>query len=194
MIKRAFTIAILLVTLLCANCYSEDHIDTLTYAVFPYLLDVTYYQEIIENRWAEIEPDIQLFRAEWDCYWDGAPDGIDVVMIDAVMLDKSIESGWIQPIDLNSVAENEDIFPFALEGWTVNGSLYGIPVFLCGNFLMYDQDCEALAVAEHITDIADMPEILVVNSESPLNRPQYMIEVMADQLGKQILLLTTLRK
>lgn len=34
----------------------------------------------IERRWAETEPDIQLIRAEWDCYDDGAPEGIDVVM------------------------------------------------------------------------------------------------------------------
>ena len=59
--------------------------DALTYAMFPYLPDVGYYQELIERRWAELEPDIRLIRAEWDCYTDGAPEGIDVVMLDAVM-------------------------------------------------------------------------------------------------------------
>ena len=58
--------------------------DALTYAVFPYLPDVGYYQELIERRWAELEPDIRLIRAEWACYTDGAPEGIDVVMLDAV--------------------------------------------------------------------------------------------------------------
>ena len=39
------------------------------------------------------------------------------------------------PVDVydeEDVWEAEDIFPFALEGLTVDGRLYGIPVFLCG--------------------------------------------------------------
>ena len=52
--------------------------------MFPYLPDIEYYQEIIETRWAEIEPDIQLIRAEWDCYWDGAPEGIDKTRIKSI--------------------------------------------------------------------------------------------------------------
>ena len=67
---------------------AEERIDSLTYAVFPYLPDAEYYQELIERRWAEVEPDIHLVRAEWDCYSDGAPEGIDVLMYDAVMLEQ----------------------------------------------------------------------------------------------------------
>ena len=173
--KRCFTAIFLLIMVFFATACEEKRIDSLTYSVFPYIPDVAYYQEIIENRWAEIEPDIKLIRAEWDCYTDAAPVGIDIVMFDAVMRDKIIDSGWIQPIDPNTVENIEDIFPFALEGLTLNDRLYGIPVFLCGNFLIYDQDCEALAMAEHITDLSDMAEILVVNSESPDNRPHYII-------------------
>ncbi len=185
MMKRSFTGTILLTMFLCTTAYGgEKDIDTLTYAVFPYLPDVGYYQEIIENRWAEIEPDIRLIRAEWNCYKDAAPEGIDVIMFDAIMRDKIIDSGWIQPIDPAAVMESEDIFPFALEGATVNDRLYGIPVFLCGNFLIYDQECEALAAAEHITDLAGMSGTLVINSEDPSNRHQYIIEMLADTLGE----------
>ena len=42
--------------------YCNDGVDTLTYAVFPYIPDAGYYQEIIEQRWAKIEPDIELVR------------------------------------------------------------------------------------------------------------------------------------
>ena len=181
--KRVLTSIILLITVFLSKACGETPVETLTYAVYPYLPDVGYYQQIIENRWFELEPDIKLIRAEWDCYSDTAPEGIDIVMIDAVMRDKIINSGWIQPIRPGEVENIEDIFPFSLEGLTVNGRLYGIPVFLCGNFLIYDQDCEALSMAEHITDLADMPGILVINSKS-LNRHQYIIEVMADTLGE----------
>ena len=162
--------------------YGNDGVDTLTYAVFPYIPDAGYYQEIIEQRWAEIEPDIELVRMEWDCYDDGAPDGIDVIMYDTVTRDALIENGWIQPIDPDMVQRSEDIFPFALEGLTVDGRLYGIPVFLCGNFLIYDLDCADLANAERLTDLAQESEILVINSQFDMNRPQYIHEILADTL------------
>ena len=142
---------------------AEERIDSLTYAVFPYLPDAEYYQELIERRWAEVEPDIHLVRAEWDCYSDGAPEGIDVLMYDAVMLEQITAAGWIQPIEHDAVQDPEDLFPFALKGLTVEDKLYGIPVLLCGNFLIYDKNCETLTMVEHITDFAEQSEILVEN-------------------------------
>ena len=179
--KKIFAPVFLLFTVFLTSC-GRNGVDTLTYAVFPYIPDVDYYQEIIERRWAEIEPDIELVRAEWDCYDDGVPDGIDVIMYDAVMRDALIENDWIQPIDRNTVQDVEDIFPFALEGLTADGRLYGIPVFLCGNFLIYDLDCADLADAEHLTDLAQESEILVINSRLEMNRPQYIYEILADTL------------
>ena len=105
-------------------------------------------------------------------------------MYDALMQDEIIKSGWIRPIDPEAVQEPDDIFPFALEGCSVGGELYGIPVFLCGNFLIYDKECEALALAEHLTDLADESEILVINSEKSSNRRQYAIETLADEKGE----------
>ena len=48
----------------------EERADTLTYAVFPYLPDMEYYQELIEERWAELEPDIYrctIFQRDDSC-------------------------------------------------------------------------------------------------------------------------------
>ena len=182
--KKCILTITLLVIVLCSSACGREHVDTLTYAVFPYIPDVEYYQEIIEARWAELEPDIKLVRADWDCYYDGMPEGIDVVMYDAVMRDTLIADGCIQAIDPNAVQEAEDIFPYALDGITVQDKLYGIPVFLCGNFLIYDRGSEVLASAEHITDLADESKILVINSENDFNRPQYKYEIIADIRGE----------
>ena len=184
--KRALsliTVIVLLLTALSTSCSAEAEVDTLTYAVFPYLPDSGYYQELIEKRWAEIEPDIRLIRAEWDSYQDGEPAGIDVIMYDAVVRDKLIREGWIQPIDAASVQQPEDIFPYALESLTVDGRLYGIPVFLCGNFLIYDRSCDILAKAEHITDLDGESELLVISLEDPHNMEQFMYEILVDVLG-----------
>ena len=86
-------------------------------------------------------------------------------------------------IGLNDIKDPEDIFPFALDGSAVEGRLYGIPVFLCGNFLIYDQQYQALAAAEHLTDLAGLSGILVISSEKASSRHQYTIEVIADKQG-----------
>ena len=180
---KKFIAAIVLFLTVSAS-YGNNRVDTLTYAVYPNIPDAGYYREIIEQRWAEVEPEIRLVRAEWNCYHDGVPDGIDVIMYDAVVRDDLIENGWIQPIARDAVRESEDIFPFALEGLTADGRLYGIPVFLCGNFLIYDVGCTDLAEAEHLTDLGDESGILVISSERDKNRVQYIYEVLADTLGE----------
>ena len=180
---KKFIAAIVLLLTVSAS-YGDNRVDTLTYAVYPYIPDAEYYQEIIEQRWTEVEPNIKLVRAEWDCYYDGVPDGIDVIMYDAVIRDDLVEGGWIQPIDPDKVQESEDIFSFALEDLTVDGKLYGVPVFLCGNFLIYDVGCTDLAEAEHLTDLGDESGILVISSERDKNRVQYIYEVLADTLGE----------
>ena len=169
---------------LCTSCEGKSDVGTLTYAVFPYLPDTQYYQELIEKRWSELEPDIKLVRAEWDCYSDSAPAGIDVVMYDCFVQDKIIDSGWIKPIERSSIQNISDIFPFAPEGASRDGKLYGIPVFLCGNFLIYDTNCDILEKAEHITDLSGCSGMLVIASEDPLVRSQYILEAATDIHGK----------
>ena len=182
-LKKSIAAIFLAIVILLASACKKDRIETLTYAVFPYLPDTNYYQELIESRWAELEPNIKLVRAKWDCYFDGNPEEIDIVMYDAVMRDTLLSSGWINPINKGDINNKEDIVPFALEGFTVGDNLYGIPIFLCGNFLIYDRNSKALSDIEHITDLSDKSEILVVNLEDPMNRPQYKIEAIADTLG-----------
>ncbi len=179
-VKRHIVLFLVFLMFSLASCRKKDT-DTLTYAIFLYIPQADYYQEIIERRWAQIEPDIRLVRTEWNCYHDENPDGIDVLMYDALTQDKLIEKGWIQPIELNAVENTEDFFPFALKGLMDDGQLYGIPVILCGNFLIYDQDCIELSKAEHLSDLADEEEILVINTRLPSHRTQYINEIMADK-------------
>ena len=47
--KHVLAAVILLVALVCATACAEARVDSLTYAVFPYVPDAGYYQEIIER-------------------------------------------------------------------------------------------------------------------------------------------------
>ena len=64
--KKLLILITTLSVFLCLSCRRKEHIDTLTYAVFPHLPDSEYYQELIEQRWKEIEPDIRLIRKDWN--------------------------------------------------------------------------------------------------------------------------------
>ena len=61
--KKCIAAIVLFLTVFIASC-GYHRIDTLTYAVYPYIPDAEYYQEIIERRWKEIEPNIKLVRAD----------------------------------------------------------------------------------------------------------------------------------
>ena len=61
---KRLALFILMIMVFCTAAYGEESVDSLTYAVYPYLPDSGYYQELIEARWAEVEPDIKLVRAE----------------------------------------------------------------------------------------------------------------------------------
>ena len=49
--KKTLAAITALMLLVCAASLAEVPVDTLTYAVFPYLPDAGYYQELIEQRW-----------------------------------------------------------------------------------------------------------------------------------------------
>ncbi len=69
--RKTIRIILIMIILLCMPACADRKIESLTYAVYPYLPDAQYYCELIKKRWAEIEPDIRLVRAEWNCYEDG---------------------------------------------------------------------------------------------------------------------------
>lgn len=112
MMKKSLKIILLISLFLCLSACRGQRVESLTYAVYPYLPDSENYQELIEKRWAEIEPDIKLIRAEWDCYTVGKLEGIDVMMFDADVESTIISSGWIQPVSTDDVKERPAIISF----------------------------------------------------------------------------------
>lgn len=182
-VAAVIALFVILAVVIGLNYSKEEPVKELTYAVFPYVTDNDYYMDLIEEKWKETEPGIRLVRAEYNCYHDTDPGDIDVFIYDVYMQNDLIQNGWIQPIDREMIQDAEDFYPFSLEGATVDGKIYGIPIFLCGNFLIYDKNCEALARAEHITDLSDQEELLLIATEHKNTSIQYHDEATADILG-----------
>lgn len=128
-------------------------IKTISVAVYPYIPDVALFQEILAQKWEEIEPDIELNFVEWDCYSNPDPGEIDVVMYDSLVTSYLAENGYIQPIVREDVENLDDILPFAMEGATYAGDIYGIPNLVCSYFLFYYSDDVALLGVENFPEL-----------------------------------------
>ena len=58
---------------------------TITYSMYPYLPDTAYCAEVLEEEWAKVHPDVKLEYVPYNCYHDGKPEGVDVVMYDSML-------------------------------------------------------------------------------------------------------------
>ena len=127
--------------------------EVITMAIYPYVSNIELFQQVLTEMWAEMEPDVQLQFIDWNCYSDPYPNNIDVITYDALFMEHLAESGYIQPLEAESVSNTAGIIPFAMEGARYNGDLYGLPFLVCSSFLMHDKDDEEMAKVENFTDL-----------------------------------------
>lgn len=184
-------LSIVLVLLLClagctaANNGKADDSSQITVALFPYLPDVEFYQDIIESRWHDVEPDVKLSFVSWNCYEDKDPSGIDVIMYDALFESYLEEGGYIQPIKRSDIDEADDMVDFAFDDTLCEGTVVGIPTLLCSLFLFYYSDDAELA---DITDLDELYDALQDSSEglvmnSTDSYPYMYLDALMDSNG-----------
>lgn len=158
---------------------AAEEYGRLTYSVYPYLPDVNYYAEVLEEEWEKQHPDIRLEYVPYDCYFGGRPEGIDVIMYDVIMERAFVEKGYIRVLDIGNCIDTDDYYPFTLEpaaGYTDN---YGVPVFLCCDLLIYDGDNKELSAAEDVFDIAASDSKALISFAS-YGDHVYLLDAAAD--------------
>ncbi len=126
----------------------------LTYSLYPYLPETEYCIEVLEEEWEKQHPEVDLEYVPYDCYFDGKPEGIDVIMYDTILEREFIEKGYIKPLNIPDSIDTEDFYEFTLEPVSGYSDHYGIPVFLCCDLLIYDKENQALSEADDIFDVA----------------------------------------
>ena len=152
----------------------------LTYSVYPYLPDVDYYAEVLEEEWEKLHPEISLEYVPYDCYFDGRPEGIDVIMYDVIMERTFIEKGYIRPFEISDFMDTDDYYPFTLEPAAGYAENFGIPVFLCCDLLIYDRDNRDLSEADDIFDAAASDSKLLISFAS-YGDHIYLLDAAVDQ-------------
>jgi len=169
--------------------------DTISVAVYPYIPDVALFEEILTSYWAAIEPDVKLEFVEWDCYMNGEPAGIDVLMYDALFTSYLVENNYIQSIEYSDIQNGNEkrIVPFAMEGAVENGTLYGIPFFVCSNFLIHKADDAELAEIENFADMYEVVSKRMEEDETAglitnfqTNVPYYYLDSLIDAAGENL--------
>lgn len=124
-------------------------------ALYPYVPDITYMEEVLTQYMAKISPEVTLNFVDWDCYMSVNPDNIDVLMYDALFTDALLQGGYLSPLD-PSKYNTDDIMNFALEQTKLNNTCYGIPNLICAYFLIHYADDTEVAQVENFYELYEV--------------------------------------
>ncbi|MDE1464143.1 extracellular solute-binding protein [Spartinivicinus poritis] len=123
--------------------YASDSTTTkLRVALYPYVPNRLALFQKIEAIFESRNPNINLELVDnstwlWDYYSGGLQaTKADVYEVDTILLSDLIEAGKIAEVKLPSAPFTKE----AIEAVTRNGKVYGVPHWLCGNFLFYKKD------------------------------------------------------
>ena len=121
-------------------------------AIYPDLPNIELFETLLKEKWAQLEPEVTLNLERWNCYATPT-NNCDVLMYDALVLTYLVENKRIQAIAPDDMENVDGIFPFAMDGAFHKGWYYGMPYFLCGDFLIYYKDDADVAAAENVSQL-----------------------------------------
>ena len=153
---------------------------TVTYSLYPYLPEAGYYSEVLEEEWSKLHPDVTLEHMPYNCYSDGRPEGIDVVMYDVLLEKEFVEKDYLKPLDVHDLIDTEDFYGFTLEPADGYQDNYGVPVFLCCDLMIYDRNDSELNKAENIFDVAGSDSSILI-SFAMYGYDIYLLDAAADK-------------
>ena len=165
-----------MIILICKAAKTDRKV---TYSLYPYLPDVEYCTEVLEDEWGKLHPDIELEFVPFNCYSGGKPEGIDVIMYDTILEREFIEDGYLKPLNISDFIDIEDFYEFTLEPAAGYDDRYGVPVFLCCDCMIYDSDNKDLSAADDIFDVTGSDSHLLI-SMSPYGDDFYLLDAAVD--------------
>ncbi len=146
--------------------FSKEHdFTTLRVALYPYVPNRHSLFHKIEKIFESRHPGVNLELVEDSAFLEkyysgGLQDTVaDVYEVDTILLSDLIQSGKIAPITLPSASFTNE----AIAAVTRNGEVYGVPHWLCGNFLMYKKGDTEI---ERSKTWKDLNEVLKKRNES----------------------------
>ncbi len=143
----------------------ENDFTTLRVALYPYVPNRHSLFHKVEKIFESRNPGVNLELVEdsalLEKYYSGGLQKTvaDVYEVDTILLSDLIKSGKILPIKLPSGSFTKE----AIAAVTRNGDVYGVPHWLCGNFLIYKKGDKEI---ESSKTWKDLNEVLKKRNES----------------------------
>ena len=126
---------------------------TLKVSLFPWVPSPKDIEQVVQNHWNRLHPDVSIEFVEWDCYGSDPPPDLDVFETDAIILDYFVQNGFVAQLTLNDIDAASDIYEFAIRGSAVDNSIYGIPRIACRPMLFYRCGDSAVRNAAGISEL-----------------------------------------
>lgn len=134
---------------------------TLVVSLYPYIPEGRAAYFAIEQAFEARHPDInlQIELAEASYYEHKPGDGgiveqkADVYELDSVLLADAVKAGKIQPLPGDWSGVRSGLVPMAQTAATYEGRLFGVPHWLCGNFLISRAGDAALGRARTLAEV-----------------------------------------
>ncbi|MGN0282309.1 MAG: hypothetical protein ACI4B3_08425, partial [Prevotella sp.] len=125
--------------------------------LFPYIPDpATYYNEL-EADFERIHRDIDLVILTDSNYYRGGllTADADVMEVDCIFLKEMVEKKRVRPYPNQGGLDKTDTLDFA-GAHSLNGTLYGIPHWICSNCLFYNKNDNELSATDDMMQIANV--------------------------------------
>lgn len=162
---RKSAISVLLIALIvltsifnfCAPVWAVENPKELVLALYPYVPRLEQFQNSIQQKWQEVEPNVKLkilSSEDWDGgYGKEPPENVDVYVFDAIFLNYFKSKRLLLPLEKNEIEGKEDFLSYASEGVQFGDKFYAIPQLGCSNILFYRDKDTSLKNATKLTDI-----------------------------------------
>lgn len=137
-----------------------EHRRVLNISIYPYVPDAVGVVYAIKEAFEKENPGIALNLSMNDYYYDQRPEkgGIlfetaDVYEMDSVFFADFVNTGKIQPLPETLVHTVDSMIPVARDAAKRNGISYGVPHWVCGNFMIYRAGDFTIERARNLRDL-----------------------------------------
>lgn len=157
-ILLAAALIVALFTAVCLTAVKSDDSDitSLNVVTMPLLVNTDYARSLLAEMWAEIEPGIELNFVDRGYGSTKYPEDIDVLTFDFENIGYLSSLGYFREIKPRDIEALDSLIPFARENLFTNGKIYGVPQFVCGNYLVYHKGDAELDRVSNILELCDV--------------------------------------
>lgn len=157
----------ILILVACSDSNAQDATRRkLSVALYPYIPELAELYWRLEQDFEDKHPQIDLRYVDTAAsYYKDEPESVlkdgeaDVVEIDTVLLPDLVQKGLLQTLDQACVPANT-FLPVAESACRIDNKVYGVPHWVCGNFLFFRKDDPERKRFERVQSISDLERII----------------------------------